>query len=169
MTRWFKERGKVPYRVCVIAGVFFLLCQSAVLMRLFYTQDTIRDADRMTAVQMMTRLAQTDGAEDGKPIVFLGHMDAKTNASCYTKREAASYLSYSVYEFAYIEGVPVDTPDYFNTLRILGYFETMGFAYTAPSAELAAAAKAQGADMERWPAADSVRDTADCVIVKLSD
>lgn len=169
MTRWFKERGKVPYRVCVITGVFFLLCQSAVLMRLFYTQDTIRDADRMTAVQMMTRLAQIDGADDGKPIVFLGHMDAKTNASCYTKREAASYLSYSVYEFAYIEGVPVDTPDYFNTLRILGYFETMGFPYTAPSAELAAAAKAQGADMERWPAADSVRDTADCVIVKLSD
>ena len=96
-------------------------------------------------------------------------MDAKTNASCYTKREAASYLSYSVYEFAYIEGVPVDTPDYFNSLRILGYFETMGFDYAKPSVELVEAAKAESADMEKFPNIRSVKETADCIIVKLSD
>ncbi|MBD5470496.1 MAG: hypothetical protein HDR19_05125 [Lachnospiraceae bacterium] len=169
MALWLKERGVYRYIVCILLGVIFMCCQSAVLMRLFYTQDIIRDADKTIAVQMMTRISDMDTQDGGKPVVFLGHMDAKTNASCYTKREAASYLSYSVYEFAYIEGVPVDTPDYFNSLRILGYFETMGFDYAAPSVELVEAAKAEGTAMESWPAADSVRETADCVIVKLSD
>jgi len=165
MALWLKECGICQYALCVIFGVIFLFSQSAVLMRLFYTQDVIRDADKTIAVQMMERFADIDK----KPIVFLGHLDAKTNASCYTKQEAASYLSYSVYEFAYIEGVPVETPDYFNSLRILGYFETMGFDYEAPSVELVEAAEAEGTDMESWPAAGCVRETADCVIVKLSD
>lgn len=151
---------------CVLCGCVFLLCQASVLMRLFYTQDVVRDADRVTAVQIMSRL-QACGGQD-KPVVFIGHLDAKTNGSCYTKEEA-SYLGYSVYEFAYIAGVPVDTPDYFNTGRILGYFETLGFHYAAPSVEMVEGAKAAGADMEAWPAVHSVQETADCIVVKLGE
>lgn len=169
MTLWLRKRGGYQYAACVFLGVIFLFCQSAVLMRLFYTQDIIRDADKTSAIQIMAKLVDTDQKDGAKPIVFLGHMDAKTNASCYTKQEVASYLSYSVYEFAYIEGVSVDTPDYFNSLRILGYFKTMGFDYAVPSVELVEAAKAEGADMESWPAVGCVREMADCVIVKLSD
>ena len=152
----------------MIIGTLFIMCQSAVMMRMFYTQDVIRDSDKITAAQLMAKLDDT-GAKSGKPVVFLGHMDAKINASCYTKWEAGSYLSYSVYEFAYIEGVPVETPDYFNTTRILGYFKAMGFDYAEPSAELAEAVKAHAYDMASFPDAACVRETNECVIIKFSD
>lgn len=168
------RHGGARYAYCIIAGCIFLLCQTSVLLRLFYTQDVIRDADAVTAVQIMERIeeagvSEADGSDEEKPVVFLGHLDAKTNGSCYTKEEAASYLSYSVYEFAYIEGVPVDTPDYFNTGRILGYFETLGFPYNLPSVGMTEEAKAVSRDMGSWPASDSVRETEEYFIVKLSD
>lgn len=166
--RHLQGRGGCKYALCVIIGTLFILCQSAVIMRMFYTQDVIRDSDKITAAQLMAKLDDT-GAKNGKPVVFLGHMDAKINASCYTKWEAGSYLSYSVYEFAYIEGVPVDTPNYFNTTRILGYFKAMGFDYAEPSAELTQAVKAYGDDMASFPDEACVRETSECVIVKLSD
>lgn len=165
---WLKEHGIVRYAAGVICGCIFLLCQTSVLMRLYYTQDVIRDADRVTAVQVMDRLQECGGLGSEKPVVFIGHLDAKTNGSCYARSEA-SYLSYSVYEFAYIVGVPVDTPDYFNTGRILGYFETMGFHFTMPSVEIVEAAKSVSAGMDAWPAVRSVQETADMIIVKLSD
>ena len=144
-------------------------------MRMYYTQDIIRDADLITAAQMIERIEGIEGGQTNsgqkvnKPVVFLGHLDAKTNASCYTKTEAPSYLSYSVYEFAYIIGVPVDTPDYFNTGRILGYFDTLGFHYDMPSTAMVEEAKAVGAGMEHWPAVSSVQEMQEYVVVKLSD
>lgn len=169
ITLWLQKRGAVCYALWVISGCIFVLCQTSVLMRLFYTQDVIRDADRVTATQIMARIQEVCNQDDDKPVVFIGHLDAKINGSCYTKAEAASYLSYSVFEFAYIEGVPVETPDYFNSSRILGYFETLGFQYAAPSAMMVEEAKAGGADMDCWPGPDSIRETQEYIIVKLSD
>lgn len=174
ITLRLRERGGIRYACCIIVGCVFLLCQTSVLLRLFYTQDVIRDADAVTAVQIMERIEEARVSEENrsdaeKPVVFLGHLDAKTNASCYTRAQAASYLSYSVYEFAFIEGVPVDTPDYFNTGRILGYFRTLGFCYSVPTAQMTEAAKAAGEDMDCWPAAGSVREMPEYIVVKLSD
>lgn len=169
ITSGFESRGGVRLACCIAVGCVFVICQTSVLLRLFYTQDVIRDADAITAVQMIERIQEEDISDGEKPVVFIGHLDAKTNASCYTKKEAASYLSYSVFEFAYIEGVPVDTPDYFNTGRILGYFETLGFRYSLPTVSMTEAAKEAGRDMERWPAAGSVRDMREYIVVKLSD
>ncbi|MDE6619229.1 MAG: glucosyltransferase domain-containing protein [Lachnospiraceae bacterium] len=166
---WLQERGGVRYVVCVILGCIFLLCQTSVLMRMFYTQDVIRDADQIIATQIIERIQAGSTPNANKPVVFLGHLDAKSNASCYTKAEAPSYLSYSVYEFAFIEGVPVDTPDYFNTGRILGYFETLGFHYEVPSAAVVEEAKAAGVTMDSWPAMSSVLETQEYIVVKLSD
>lgn len=163
-----RQRG-VRFACCMAAGCVFVFCQISVLLRLFYTQDVIRDGDKLTAVQIIERIQEADTGDGEKPVVFIGHLDAKTNASCYTKEEAASYLSYSVFEFAYIEGVPVDTPDYFNTGRILGYFETMGFCWSQPSVGVTEAAKEAGKDMESWPADGSVRDMQEYIVVKLSD
>ena len=165
-------RGALLRACWIAAGCVFLLCQLSVVTRLFYTQDVIRDADEIIAAQMMERIDGLDGTRK-KPVVFLGHLTAKPNASCYTKEEAASYLSYSVYEFAFIEGVPVDTPDYFNTGRILGYFETLGFRYEMPTVQMVenakAAAKSAGVDMGCFPSSDSVREMEQCIVVKLSE
>lgn len=169
ITSRFERHGGVRYVCCIAAGCIFLVCQTSVLLRLFYTQDVIRDGDALTAVQMIERIEETGASGGEKPVVFIGHLDAKTNASCYTKEEAASYLSYSVYEFAYIDGVPVDTPDYFNTGRILGYFETLGFHYSLPSVRMTEEAEAAGKSMGSWPAADSVLEMEKYIIVKLSD
>lgn len=164
-----RERGMLRYGLGIAVGCVLLCCQASVLARLFYTQDVIRDADRLTAAQLMTRIQEAGGGDGDMPIVFIGRLEAGINGSCYTKKQAASYLSYSVYEFAYIEGVPVDTPDYFNTGRILGYFGTMGFYYPEPTVEMVEEAGVKGADMGCWPGADCVRRTEDYIIVKLSD
>ncbi|MDE7274384.1 MAG: glucosyltransferase domain-containing protein [Lachnospiraceae bacterium] len=166
---WLRERGGARCAACVILGCVFLLCQTSVLMRMFYTQDVIRDADQIIATQIIERIQENSTPDSNKPVVFLGHLDAKGNGSCYTRAEAPSYLSYSVYEFAFIEGVPVETPEYFNTGRILGYFETLGFPYAAPSAAVVEEAKAAGAAMDCWPAATSVQETQEYIVVKLSD
>lgn len=164
-----RRRGAALRACFIAAGCVLLICQLSVLMRLFYTQDMIREADEIIAARMVERIDEFGGAAQEKPVVFLGHLAAKPNASCYTKAQAASYLSYSVYEFAYIEGVPVEKPNYFNTGRILGYFETLGFRYQMPTAEVVETAKAAGVDMGCFPAPDSVREMEQCIVVKLSE
>lgn len=153
----------------ILLGCILLFLQTSVLMRMFYTQDVIRDADRITAEQIMQRLDTLSDTARTKPVVFVGHLTAKENGSCYTKEQAASFLCYSLFEFAYVDGVPVEYPNYHNTGRILGYLETLGFCYEMPDKEVTAAAEAVSIDMECWPASSSVLETEAFVVVKLSE
>ncbi|MDE5820617.1 MAG: glucosyltransferase domain-containing protein [Lachnospiraceae bacterium] len=162
--------GKKIFRhLWILCGCILLFMQASVVMRMFYTQDVIRDADRITAQQMMNRLDALSDTARTKPVVFTGHLDAKGNGSCYTKEEAASFLAYSLFEYAYVEGVPIETPNYYNTGRILGYFETLGFSYEMPTKEETAEAEIISAGMDCWPASSSVAETETFVVIKLSD
>ena len=164
----FVKQKKIFRMVCIALGCVFLLMQSAVLMRMQYTQDVIREADEIMAAQMMERIEQAKEKQVEKPVVFVGHLEARTNGSCYTKEQVASFLSYSVYEFAYVVGVPVATPNYYNTGRILGFFETMGFSYGMPTQEMVTEAEAMAVELPCWPAAGSVQETESYVVVRLS-
>ena len=163
-----KEKKKILRIACIVAGCLFLMTQSAVLMRMQYTQDVIREADEIQAIRMMDRIEQINKDSADKAVVFIGHLDAKINGSCYTKEQAASFLSYSVYEFAYVVGVPVATPNYYNTGRILGFFETMGFAYNMPTQEMVAEAEAVAGELPCWPAVGSVQENEDYIVIRLS-
>lgn len=158
----------VLHTVWILCGCLLIFLQSSVLMRMFYTQDVIRDADQITAGQIMQRLDTLSDTARTKPVVFTGHLEAKGNGSCYTKEQAASFLSYSLFEFAYVEGVPIEHPNYYNTGRILGYLETLGFCYQTPTIEQTAEAEIVSADMECWPASSSILETDSFVVVKLS-
>lgn len=160
---------KIFRQLWILCGGILLFLQASVVMRLFYTQDVIRDADRITAQQMMSRVDTLSDTARTKPIVFTGHLEAKGNGSCYTKEEAASFMAYSLFEYAYVEGVPIETPNYYNTGRILGYLETLGFSYVVPTKEETASAEILSAEMECWPASSSVLETEDFVVIKLSD
>lgn len=168
-TKMVKERKNVMYAISVAAGVVFLMVQGAVLMRMQYTQDVIREADEIQAMQIIDRIQQVKEDDTQKPVVFLGHLDARTNGSCYTKTQAASFLSYSVYEFAYVVGVPVDTPNYYNTGRILGFFETLGFPYEVPTSDMVAEAENQCSEMPIWPQKGSIQETEHYIVVRLSE
>lgn len=159
---------RILHAVCILCGCILLFLQSSVLMRMFYTQDVVRDADRITALQIMQRLDTLSDTAGTKPVVFIGHLEAKRNGSCYTKEQAASFLSYSLFEFAYVEGVPIEHPNYYNTGRILGYLETLGFCYEMPSMEETAEAEIISADMECWPSSSSILEADSFVVVKLS-
>ncbi|MCM1537378.1 MAG: glucosyltransferase domain-containing protein [bacterium] len=160
---------KVCRQLWILCGYVLLFFQASVLMRMFYTQDVVRDADRITAQQIMNRIDTLSDTARTKPVVFTGHLDAKGNGSCYTKEEAASFLSYSLFEYAFVDGVPIETPNYYNTGRILGYFETLGFSYETPTVEQTAEAEVLSAGIDCWPAAASVVETEDFVVVKLSE
>ena len=125
---------KIIKYVAVGASVALIVVQCSVVLRLFYTQDTIRKNDEITAIEIMNRLNACE--TDGKPVVFAGHLEPKGNGSCYTKDQAQSFLAYSLYGFAYVDGVPVEDAEYCNTHRILGYFESLGFVYTYPTQEV---------------------------------
>ncbi len=167
--KYVKKKKQVFRTGCIVLGGICLFAQSSALLRMQYTQDVIRKADEIQAVQMMERIELVNEDHADKPVIFIGHLDAKINGSCYTKEQAASFLSYSVYEFAYVVGAPVATPDYFNTGRILGYFETLGFTYTMPTPEMVAAAQAEASNLPCWPALGSVQETENYMIVKLSE
>ena len=75
----------------------------------------------------------------------------------------------SVYgEFAYVVGVPVATPNYYNTGRILGFFETMGFTYSMPTQEMVAEAEAVAGELPCWPTAGSIQEKEDYIVVRLN-
>lgn len=164
----FVKNKKTLHNICIVLGCIFLFMQGSVLMRMQYTQDIIREADEIQAIQIIDRIEQVKEKNTDKPIVFIGHLDAKTNKSCYTKEQASSFLSYSVYEFAYVVGVPIEIPNYYNTGRILGFFETMGFLYRMPTKEMVAEAETKATQLPCWPAVGSVCEKENYILVKLN-
>lgn len=164
---------KIIKYVAVGASVALIVVQCSVVLRLFYTQDTIRKNDEITAIEIMSRLNACE--TDGKPVVFAGHLEPKGNGSCYTKDQAQSFLAYSLYGFAYVDGVPVEDAEYCNTHRILGYFESLGFVYTYPTLEVVNKALAENvavngeAETAYWPSEGSVIETDEYVLIRLSE
>ena len=168
-----KAGTKIIKCVAVGASVALIVVQCSVVLRLFYTQDTIRKNDEITAIEIMNRLNACE--TDGKPVVFAGHLEPKGNGSCYTKDQAQSFLAYSLYGFAYVDGVPVEDAEYCNTHRILGYFESLGFVYTYPTQEVVNKALAENvavngeAENAYWPSDRSVIETDEYVLIRLSE
>ena len=168
-----KAGTKIIKCAAVCVSVVLIVVQCSVVLRLFYTQDTIRKNDEITAIEIMNRLNCCD--TDGKPVVFAGHLEPKGNGSCYTKDQAQSFLAYSLYGFAYVDGVPVEDAEYCNTHRILGYFETLGFVYKYPTQEVVNKALAENEVVDGeaknlyWPSDGSIVETDEYVFVRLSE
>lgn len=160
-----KRKNIIQY-VSVAVMISLIIVQCSVVLRLFYTQDTIRKNDEIVSVEIMNRL--NDYETEGVPIVFVGYLEPGTNGSCYTKEQAQSFLAYSLYGFAYVDGIPVENADYCNTHRILGYYETLGFEYTYPTVEVVNKAIAENPDIECWSSNNSIVATDDYVLIRLS-
>ncbi len=155
-----KKKRPVYIALLVIASCLLYL-QTAEILRLHYTRDVVREADRMEAVKLTQRI---DAFDTNKPVVFVGCLNAKRNPSCYTFEETGSYMTLSVYE---LRGKLGEASDFHNTRTILGYLESLGYPYAEPTAQTAADAVLKAADMPEWPAEGSVREEEDCIIVRL--
>jgi len=162
-----EKKYKIAMSVSAFVAVSLIIVQCSVILRLFYTQDTIRKNDEIVAIEIMSALNEYETA--GVPIVFEGYLEPGINGSCYTKEQAQSFLAYSLYGFAYVDGVPVSDADYCNTHRILGYFESLGFEYTYPDVDVVNKVISENQDIESWPSKNSIVATEDYVLIRLSE
>lgn len=149
----------------VLLGGLLIYTNAAPTMRIFYSHEVIGRADEIIASQITADLNEIASASEGKPVIIIGHREALTNASCYTKEDAASYMLMSAYEFDYV----FEPIYFFSTYRILGYFRTLGFSYVEPTSGLMNEAYTDSADMPCWPLEGSVQEFNDYIIVKLSE
>lgn len=150
--------------LCMLLALVCLYQQASPLMRLFYTEDVVRHADEITAVRIIDELEDILSVHGGKPIIFAGHRAGLRSDSAYPEDQEL-YLCRSVFEFDYSS-----EPEYYNsTLRILGYFRTMGYRYGTPSSEMMPDAYEAAREMVCWPLPGSIQEFDDFVLVKLSD
>ena len=157
----YEEKGKLRVqRLSVALCVILLYMQLLVVMRLYYTQNVIHEHDTVTTTQMVKEISDVGG--DNLPLVFVGYLKPGYNASCYRYNEMGSYMCLSAYA---LRG---DLSDEANTLGILAYYETLGFKYPAPSAEMIAAGQAESVVMPDWPAKGSVKNMGDYIVIRLS-
>ena len=151
--------------ICFLGiGIFFLLEQGEPLTRLIYTHDCIGQEDQKQASQIMFELDKCQGIQD-KPVAILGHLNARTNKSCYTQQDCVTHLCISVFELDYL----IEPQYFFSTSRILGYFNMLGSSYTAIDSILIEQAKDLGKDMPSWPQNGCVQEYENFIILKLSD
>ena len=151
-----------------IGGIMIFLI-IAPMMRLFYTRDVIGKADEMTAGMIVKELGQIASANDGKPVIFIGHRDAMINNACYDNGLAqygcSTYAVFSAFEMDHT----FEPYYFFSSHRILGFFRTLGFqTFQGPSSEMMPSAYKDSEDMPVWPIEGSVREFDDYIIVKLS-
>lgn len=150
-------------RIIATAGaVIFLVIQAAPLERLFYTESVVADGDRIVAENLVTEISKHDTS---KPVVIIGSLPARTNASCYTTADALTYQVISVYSL----DIDPEPRYFYSSNRILGYFKTIGYEFTAPERDNMAEAYEVSNDMPSYPKDGCVLETDDIIVVKLNN
>lgn len=150
----------------VLAGGIAILNNASPLMRLFYTRDVVGRADDMAAVMIVDELGEIPAAQEGKPLIFIGHRDALVNQACFQPDQYMTYVSMSAYELNYM----MEPQYFFSSGRIIGYLRTLGFEqFGEPSMEMMESAYADCGDMPIWPLAGSVREFEEYIIIKLGE
>ena len=150
-------------RIIAIAGaVIFLVIQAAPLERLFYTESVVADGDRIVAEDLVTEISKHDTS---KPVIIIGSLPARTNASCYTTADALTYQVISVYSL----DIDPEPRYFYSSNRILGYFKTIGYEFTAPERDNMAEAYEVSNDMPSYPKDGCVLETDDIIVVKLNN
>lgn len=150
----------------VVVGGIVIWNNASPLMRLFYTRDVIGRADDMAAVMIVDELGKIPSAQEGKPLIFIGHREALGNPACFHPDQYMTYVSMSAYELNYM----AEPQYFFSTGRIVGYLRTLGFdQFGAASMEMMASSYADCEDMPIWPLAGSVREFDEYIIIKLGE
>ncbi len=150
----------------VLVGGIVILNNVSPLMRLFYTRDVIGRADDMAAFGIANELEQIPSAQEGKPLIFIGHRDALVNPACFQPDQYMTYISMSACELNYM----TEPQYFFSTGRIIGYLRTLGFdQFGEPAMEMMESAYADCEDMPIWPLAGSVREFDAYIIIKLGE
>jgi hypothetical protein len=150
--------------LCGVTAVVCIYLNAGPLMRMFYTEDVVRRADEMIAVRIIDELETLPGVSEGKAVIFIGSREGLRNPSAFEEDDDI-YLCHSVFEFDYV----FEPKSYFSTCRILGYFQTFGFSYTLPEADMMNDAYARSLEMTCWPLDGSIQEFDDFVIVKLNN
>ncbi|MDE6056146.1 MAG: glucosyltransferase domain-containing protein [Lachnospiraceae bacterium] len=150
----------------VFIGGIVILSNASPLMRLFYTRDVIGKADDMAAVMIVDKVGKIPSAQEGKPLIFIGHKDALVNPACFQSDQYMTYVSMSAYELNYM----TEPQFFFSSCRIIGYLRTLGFdQFAEPTMEMMASAYGDCEDMPVWPLEGSVREFEEYIIVKLGE
>ena len=153
--------------IFIVLLVIIILFVLNPLCRYFYTKDFVERGDEQLA-EMLAHDFETAGITDfEKPIFFIGSSTTRTNGSCLDL-STGKYDIYSV--FAVADALSLDTVE--TSQYIVEYLNSLGYHYTAPTAEDQTAYEAELSEhIPLWKARpwyDSIKETEHCIIVQLT-
>lgn len=164
MNRFFvkeEKRRKYAYVCAVILVGCFVMNQSLLSSRLFYTQYVQYEEDVRLAVKITDRIDQLNlGESPEEPVVFVGRREPQKNAVAL-KGEELELIGRSFFEVSFYTG---------HGTRVMHHFlETLGYSYNLPTDEQTKTAQELAADMPCWPDTGSVAVKDGVIVIKLSD
>ncbi len=154
------KRPAASRLVAAALAVVLIWSQSGVVMRLLYTDHTTGEEDLRVMEEIAFRIHQIDPAN--KPVALVGEYAQKLNPAC----RSLEYIGWSVLNWG-----AADAPHYMvRTARMERFYQSLGMDITTVADESGMlAARRAALDMPVWPAPGSVKETENCVVVKLSE
>jgi hypothetical protein len=161
----FADR-KLPKRIfgLLLAFLCFVTVyqEASVTSGLYYTESVRKQGDLSLAASLQESIAEFTGEADySGPVIFWGHREAASNASCIQ----GDIMGQSFFNW----DTDVEPFYYYSSFRIVDFLNTLGSSYRAPSAQEVQAAGLNISDVPCYPAKGSIVWVGDTVVVKLSD
>ena len=148
--------------VAAVIAAILLWNSSQTVMRLIYTDSIRVEEDKNTAHEITARIHEV--SDEKKPVVFIGIHICNLNPAVQQGEYMTPYHSVLGWDHGF-------EPHYLiSSRRTVQFFNTMALGLTSVSdEETVMRARKTALEMPAWPAADSVVDAGDCVIVKLCE
>lgn len=154
-----------PAAIVLIIILIFALLNP--LCRYFYTKNFIARSDVQLAELLAAELAENQITDFSKPIFFFGSAKTRTNGACLDL-STGRYNLYSAFDAA--DTLGLDTLE--SSRYIVDYLESIGYQYTAPTAENLAICQAEiDANIplaQSFPWFNSIMETEHGIFVQLS-
>lgn len=147
--------------------VIILLCVLNPLCRYVYTKNFVSRGDEQLAELFADNLEAAGVTSLDKPMFFIGSSETRTNASCLDLSNG-KYHIFSI--FAAADALELDTVE--SSRYIVEHLNSMGYQYTAPTAEDWTKYEAEMSEhiplWKAFPWYESIKETEHCIIVQLT-
>ena len=150
-------KHRVLRAVCIAA----VIVQAVLSVRLYYTDEVRNRKDTEAAEAIAAELAEMDS---GKPVMFLGVL--KTDESALLTEKSDVY-GRTFFEWVYTPDKPASAT--VPALRLLTAVSGKEYEAADLSKKHVKKVRQETGDMPCWPEKGFVRETGDCIVVKLSE
>ena len=163
-----QNKKRLPlWPAIIVLIIIFILFVLNPLCRYFYTKDFVARGDKQLAEMLAENMEDAQVTTPEKPIFFIGSNGTRTNGSCLDL-STGKYDIYSVFDVA--DACSLDTLE--ASRYIVSYLNSLGYDYTAPTAEdwqlYGAEIAANSPLWKNFPWYESIKETEHCIIVQLT-